>query len=405
MIALQIVIIFQTIINYYWNVIIAVAERPIVWDCMKMETTKSPCDAKKTRFRYPTFRPEPYHVTISDRISLVGWKYLAELTYLDNPMNDVVDFYNPIDCFLTCLKPFTTVWVDNNVIPLFMRKIVPLLTVPIILLSGDGDHSTPHDSIMELLAVSKTLEGYKKNISHWYGHNCRPLGPTLESWITCLPIGLSYVTDNIHRNLLHHALNIRYGNYGKLLTNYIVDNSRLDDKIQQAKEQSNSVLVSFKVGRLQRKTAREPVVNYFCSSSDGIPGPAAVSPFRSMGGEAFCGEFPHVQYHMNLSRFRFVASPSGYGRDCYRTWETLFMGSYPIVLASAIQDTVYDGLPVLILNNWTQATPTLLNDTYHRFMAQNWSLDKLYFTYWEKEIYSRRERVGGSGDRWQYYFV
>eukprot|EP01036_Dinobryon_divergens_P033610 gene33610-43437_t len=408
-----------SIINCWWITISVAAEKPLVWDCMKRKN-KTACDSKKTVFRYPAIRPEPSHVTIADRISLVGWKYLAELTYLDNPMNEVVDFHNPINCYLSCLKPFTTVWVDNNVVPLFMKNILPSLSVPIILLSGDGDHSTPPDSIISDLMIPETLAQYKKVIAHWYGHNCRPLDSTLEGWITCLPIGLSYINDNIHRRLLHNALNIRHGHYGKLVTNYLVDNNRLDDEIQRAKDQTNSVLVSFKVGRFDRKVAREPVVNFFCSKEDPIPGSEAVSPFRSSlargggggggggggDGKVYCGEFPNSEFHTSLSRFRFVVSPRGYGRDCYRTWETLFMGAYPIVLESHTHSTVYDGLPVLIVSNWTQATPMLLNDTYHRFMAQTWSLDKLYNTYWEREVYSRRlNYLNGTGHRWHYFLL
>lgn len=44
-------------------------------------------------------------------------------------------------------------------------------------------------------------------------------------------------------------------------------------------------------------------------------------------------------------------SPHGNGLDCHRTWEMLFFGMIPIVKTSSL-DSMYDGLPVVILQDW-----------------------------------------------------
>ena len=45
-------------------------------------------------------------------------------------------------------------------------------------------------------------------------------------------------------------------------------------------------------------------------------------------------------------------SPHGNGLDCHRTWEMLFFGMIPIVKTSSL-DSMYDGLPVVILQDWS----------------------------------------------------
>ena len=47
----------------------------------------------------------------------------------------------------------------------------------------------------------------------------------------------------------------------------------------------------------------------------------------------------------------FVLSPHGHGLDCHRTWQVLLLGSFPIVASSSL-DSVYDGLPVVIVSRW-----------------------------------------------------
>ena len=49
----------------------------------------------------------------------------------------------------------------------------------------------------------------------------------------------------------------------------------------------------------------------------------------------------------------FVLSPMGTGMDCFRTWEALIFGHIVIVKTSAL-DELYDGLPVIILNEWSE---------------------------------------------------
>jgi len=48
----------------------------------------------------------------------------------------------------------------------------------------------------------------------------------------------------------------------------------------------------------------------------------------------------------------FALSPRGTGLDSHRTWELLFFGAVPIVKSSSL-DPLYAGLPVIILDDWS----------------------------------------------------
>jgi hypothetical protein len=57
-----------------------------------------------------------------------------------------------------------------------------------------------------------------------------------------------------------------------------------------------------------------------------------------------------------------VACPAGEGVDTHRFWETLYLGSVPIVLRGQLS-AMYENLPVIQLNAWTDLTQSII-DSY-----------------------------------------
>jgi hypothetical protein len=88
---------------------------------------------------------------------------------------------------------------------------------------------------------------------------------------------------------------------------------------------------------------------------------------------------------IEVAQCKFVLSPRGGGLDCHRTWEALYMGAIPIIKSSA-SDYLFDGLPVLIVKNWTEVTQELLKNTYEKMSKQTYRLEKLTLDYWLKMI-------------------
>ena len=320
----------------------------VVWKCQRNNTVTA-CSSIEKDFHYPAIRPEPHSLTMADRISTIGWKYMPEVTFFGTYEQwERYNFQHSLVCYLSCLKPYTVVWVDSHVFRKFWDDILPQIHVPIVLFSADGDESHPLVGISDPVEVAKL----KLKIPQWYVHNCKPEVLGHLDWITCVPIGLSQMDNNIHRNRIHAALSLRWGHYGKLLTSNDVDNNRINDDVTALKDANNAVLVTFSVGNNEKQ--RQPVMDWFCDSLD-KEGKEVNSPFHKLGGgTATCklenkdNQNHHLLYHASIGEHRFVASPMGAGFDCYRTYEILMMGSYPIVKTSHI-DILYKVTPLISL--------------------------------------------------------
>jgi hypothetical protein len=91
------------------------------------------------------------------------------------------------------------------------------------------------------------------------------------------------------------------------------------------------------------------------------------------------------EYLQELSTYKFSISPPGKGIDTHRAWESLLVGTIPIVQSSPI-DKVFSNLPVLVVNDWSIITNEYLNSQYDKLISKNYDFDKIYADYWIKQI-------------------
>jgi hypothetical protein len=85
--------------------------------------------------------------------------------------------------------------------------------------------------------------------------------------------------------------------------------------------------------------------------------------------------------YSTMSSHTFVLSPRGVGLDCYRTYEALLLGSYPIVKSSAL-DGVFERLPVLIVEDWDRVTIDVLREFEGLWRDREWDNSMLFTGYW-----------------------
>lgn len=134
-----------------------------------------------------------------------------------------------------------------------------------------------------------------------------------------------------------------------------------------------SVIVAY---GMSNPPERQPAWDHMCNNS---------SLLKAM---SVCYNGVDIQTHYRrMSRSRFVVSPHGVGLDSYRTYEALYLGSYPIVKKSSL-DEMYKGLPVLIVDSWSEITPKLLDATYVRFRSMSFDYQRLFKWYWFKKFRS-----------------
>lgn len=148
---------------------------------------------------------------------------------------------------------------------------------------------------------------------------------------------------------------------------------------------------------------------------------------KMLNNKTFCSfrntPVPFADYLKEMAEYKFALSPRGWGPDCYRTWEALYVGTIPIVRrcqfdmlivrspdlsnidkpgfenqyalipASSISqlDTLYQELPILVVDDWEELTEEFLLEKYAEITAQRYSPKKLYMEYWIEKITQVRD--------------
>jgi hypothetical protein len=256
------------------------------------------------------------------------------------------------------MKDGAKVYVCNSALQTFIHHVLPLLTVRFILLSGDSDNAIPFDALSHSefhTLVSSPL------LIHWWCQNLLIRHPRISH----LPIGLDYHTLEAHIGRPHP-----WG-MGCSITD------------QEAQLQS----IANAAPPLQTRTLA-------CYSNFHH----AVFGINTRGDRqellrtvphtliAFDNQFKdRCSSWIAQSRCAFVLSPRGGGYDCHRTWEALVLGCIPIVKSSGL-DPLFDDLPVLIVQEWSDVTAELLQRTRDAYAARTWNREKLYMTYWLAQI-------------------
>jgi hypothetical protein len=254
-----------------------------------------------------------------------------------------------------------------------------------VIISGHSDNSITRELIesknreliesknRELIESKNTGINPKKKIKYWCGinmdidisNNNRELLKMQEDGlfpkIIQLPLG---ITNNTNESDLHNIS----GNCDMMI--YVFQNFK--------KERKNTVYLNFSVETYSSE--RKHVYNLFCNKPWVT---VDKSVFTFQGRECFLRQ---------LRNHDFVLCPRGNGIDTHRLWETLYMGSFPIVKKTRAfsQFIEENDLPICWINEWEDVTLEFLSKEYERLTnpSNNWNYNKLKMSYWEKIIAS-----------------
>lgn len=93
-----------------------------------------------------------------------------------------------------------------------------------------------------------------------------------------------------------------------------------------------------------------------------------------------------LNFLREISQSKFVICPRGNGVDTHRLWESLYLGSIPIVKYEKTYHDNFLDLPILFIEDWDQITEEFLNGKYEQIINSEWNMSKLNISYWEQEI-------------------
>lgn len=244
--------------------------------------------------------------------------------------------FNPKD-----VKNGSTIFVKTDYLDSFCKNYVPKINAKFVLVTHNSDIEIPGN-------YKKLLND--KNLIAWFGENVVMQHPKLFG----IPIGMVYGFM-----------------FGQWLQGSFSDLDNILQLSHQGKIKKNKLLyMNFSVGRGRGKE-RHYVWNLFKNKIYCYSTP--------LYKEIPC--ISYRQYLQELAESKFVLSPRGSGWDCYRTWEALIVGSYPIVKHSPL-DVLYEGLPVVIVDDWNSITQKFLEKKFEEFSCKTWNLEKLYAPYW-----------------------
>ena len=249
------------------------------------------------------------------------------------------------DITLVCLTGY------ENIIQTFFAKIIQNFNTPIILITVETDG---FDMKKEYLEHDK--------IKHWFMWN-KPFG---HPKLTCIPIGLNFdrQSNSLNRWLSSGTQHARDKN---LLINFSkhTHGSRLSPLKKAHQEWSN-----------------------FCDIVEPMPA-AETKWIESIIDHRLKVEVTDPSFYNILSKYKFILSPRGAGLDCHRTWEAMYVGTIPIVLSSSI-DSIYEGLPVLIVKSWGEITESFLERKYKEFMDKKCDISGMFMEHWISKINDMR---------------
>jgi len=227
----------------------------------------------------------------------------------------------------------------------FINHYLPHIRFRFVLVSGDSDTTVPTDVPAEaehILNHPLLLAWYSQNFTH----------PSEK--LRQLPIGLDFHT--ISQN--NHAWGPKQTLESQMSDLFSVRHSRIIKKLSCYSNFHFLINTRYAQDRLDAmaKVPRELVF---------------YEPHK----------IKRIDSWQNMIKYKYVLSPHGNGLDCHRTWEAISLGCIPIVKTSPL-DPLFAGLPVLIVQDWSDITQKLLNN----FIPDTSCMEKLDLSYWNQLI-------------------
>ena len=96
----------------------------------------------------------------------------------------------------------------------------------------------------------------------------------------------------------------------------------------------------------------------------------------------------YKEYCENIKGHKFTFCPRGNGPYTHRLWESIYLGSIPIVLDYPEMEPFFEKLPVLKVKNWLTITDEFLEMEYERIHETEYDFSMMRFGHWKDLILS-----------------
>ncbi|MDH7554334.1 MAG: hypothetical protein QHH74_11825 [Spirochaetota bacterium] len=256
---------------------------------------------------------------------------IADMVYYPEGAKDC----NPLEnTFCPCALKERNIIYTHTMYVKQLFEIIKKIPVKFVIITHNCDENVDNSYVVP------------DNVVMWYSQNVNVNHPKIES----IPIGLE--NDKWFKNL-HKK-------------------EKIEIKLKEPKKYKNLVYLNSNVKTNPKE--RQLLYDLFGNVS-------WVTVDRGINGQRF------NEYIDNIYNHQFVFCPDGNGIDTHRLWETLYLGSIPIVKKS-INTWFYNEMPILYVDNWDEINETLLFNIWNMFDGNEWNRDMLTFEYWKNKIMS-----------------
>jgi hypothetical protein len=278
-------------------------------------------------------------------------KYISSMGFRKScPVTSLMDTTHIYEYDFSQIKENDLVYIKTDKLIEF-SKILSDIDKKFVLVSGCSDYTLPFDIFSSDNSFFNFINS--DQIIHWYAQNCIISHPK----ITQLPIGMDYHT--LHNSTMKWGKKMLPIHQEKLLEN--IKKIAKPFWEREYKIYSNCHFQMDTKYGYDRKEALNQIPNDLIY-------------YESKYKERKLTWMTQIQYAFSLS-------PHGNGLDCHRTWEIIILGGIPIVKTSPL-DKLYENLPVLIVNEWSDISSILLLNTIHHFQNKLFQYEKLTMEYW-----------------------
>jgi len=239
----------------------------------------------------------------------------------------IFDGFKNIEHLPEKIHKVKSLFVYTYALDMFFDKIYPLLKKPYIIVTHNSDNEIS-DKYIDYLNSEK--------IKRWYSQNINFKHPKLIS----IPIGIA--NSQWEHGNLQLLDKIRNENLPK--NNLVYKNFDVKTSINRrlgVLEKTNNIM-------LTRNRKQE-------------------------------------DYLRDIAFSKFNICPMGNGIDTHRMWESIYLGSIPIV-QNCINTSFYRELPILEIEDWSCLNEKYLNEKYDEIMSKKYNYRKIDLEYWKKEI-------------------
>ena len=267
-----------------------------------------------------------------------------DIDYVDSIPNQLNDL-------TTQESHIPTIYIQTIWLSYFSKSVLPKITQPFVLVSGDNDLPVDSHNLGEEL---EKILNYPYLVK-WFAQNKDVEHPKLST----LPIGI-----NLY-NLWTDPL--QWGGGFILPAMQELQLKTISENAPQFSARKPEIFCNwhFSLDRGDRRHCFEIIDKSVCH-------------FQS-------APTPVDQTWALQSQYQFVLSPHGAGLDCFRTWEALILGCIPIVKKARMNE-VFKDLPVIEVKDWGQLNAEFLASAKSALEEKVFNLEKLTMRYWRNQI-------------------